>query len=141
MSSSSIADKRFLAKEHAITALDEELSRLEVTGNDDPDTLQSKSPTNCCVQVSSSPFLNIFYNHHPLEVTIDSGIETNMIKTSIANQIGAHITESSQLALQTNGQSSLTVVRLTVTRDSHTFSLNPLLSTMLMLTFWLESHS
>ena len=133
-----------MAKEHAITALDEELSRLEVTGDDDPDTLQSKSPTSCCVQVSSSPFLNIFYNHHPLEVTIDSGIETNMIKTSIANQIGAHITESSQLALQTDGQSSLTVIgetRLTVTRDSHTFSLNPLLLTMLMLIFWLESHS
>ena len=94
-----------------LAALDEELSLLEVTDDDDPDTQQSKPPTSRRVQVSSSPFLNKSHNHHPLKVKIDFGADTNMIKTSIANHIGAHIIRSSQLALQADSQSSLTVIR------------------------------
>ena len=124
-----VTDKRFFAKARAIAALDEELSGLEVTDDDNPDTLQSKPPTSCHVQVSSLPFLNAFYTHHSLKVTIDSCTETNMIKTSITNQIGAHILKSSQLALQVDSQSSLTVIgetKLTLTRDNHTFFLEAL---------------
>ena len=126
------ADKRFFAKARAIAALDEEMTDLEIEEpvlEDDPSNPQFSLPSSRRVQIGPSPFLNVFYNHHPLKVTIDSGAETNMIKTTIANHIGAPITKSTQLALQADGQSSLTVIgetKLEVTRDTHTFFLEAL---------------
>ena len=126
------ADKRFFAKARAIAALDEEMADLEIEEpvlEDDPSNPQFSLPSSHRVQIGPSPFLNVFHNHHPLKITIDSGAETNMIKTTIANHIGAPITKSTQLALQADGQSSLTVIgetKLEVTRDTHTFFLEAL---------------
>ena len=60
---------------------------------------------------------------------IDSGAETNMIRESVARQIGIPISSSSQLALQADGHSSLEVVgetRVTLTRDKHSLLLEAL---------------
>jgi hypothetical protein len=81
------------------------------------------------VEVRQSPYINTFYHHHPLRITIDSGAETNMIRECVAKYIGAIITKSSQIALQADGQSPLQVVgetRLSLTRDQNVFVLEAL---------------
>ena len=81
------------------------------------------------VQVKQSPYINTYYSHHPIRVTIDSGAEINMIRTALTKYIGAEITKSSQIALQVDGHSPLTVVgetRITLTRDNKSFLLEAL---------------
>ena len=76
-----------------------------------------------------SPYINVFYQHYPVKVVIDSGAETNMIRESVARQIGIPISSSSQLALQADGHSSLEVVGetcITLTCDKHSFLLEAL---------------
>ena len=128
-----LADKKFLTKARLIAALDEDdiNATLDDLDLDDVDNqpLPPNIPASRRVQIGPSPFLNVFYDHHPLKITIDSGAETNMIKAAIATQIGAHITTSSQIALQADGQSPLDIIgetKLTVTRDNHTFFLEAL---------------
>ena len=41
-----------------------------------------------------------FYKQHPVVVTLDSSADTNMMKASTAQYIGANITKSSQVAFQ-----------------------------------------
>ena len=75
-----------------------------------------------CVQISQSPYLNVFYKHIPLKVVIDSGGETNMIGESVAKQFGASVQTSSHRALQADGQSSLFVTgetSITFNRGKH----------------------
>ena len=76
-------------------------------------------------------FLKCILFSSPLKITIDSGAETNMIRESVAKQIGAHITKSSQLALQVDGQSPITITgktRLVVMRDNKEFILEALVA-------------
>ena len=111
------SDHRFMSRARLIAALDEELSDLSIsedviTESEFSTSLTSPAealPSSRRVQVKQSRFLNVFYSHHPLKITINSGAETNMIRESIAKQIGAHITKSSQLALQADGQSPITI--------------------------------
>ena len=44
-----------------------------------------------------SPHLTVFYNYHAVQLTLDTGTETSMIKSSIAQQIGATIKKNKQL--------------------------------------------
>ena len=81
------------------------------------------------VNVTQSPYLHAFFNHHPLRLTIDTGAETNMIKASLASYIKAPISKSSQLALQADGRTPLSIVgetRLSLSRDGHTLTLEAL---------------
>ena len=128
------SDRRFMSRARLITALDEELSDLPIsedviTESEFSTSLTSPTealPSSRLVQVKQSPFLNVFYSHHPLKITIDSGAETNMIRESVAKQIGAHITKGSQLALQADGQSPITITgetRLVVMHDNKEFIL------------------
>ena len=50
-----------------------------------------------CVQISQSPYLNVFYKHIPLKVV--SGAETNMIRESVATQLGASVQTAGQWAV------------------------------------------
>ncbi len=61
------------------------------------------------VSTKCSPHLKVFYNHHALQLTLDTGAETSMIKASIAKQIGATILKTKQTALQADGITPLTV--------------------------------
>ncbi len=56
---------------------------------------------------TSKSFITI--NHHALQLTLDTGAETSMIKASIAKQIGATILKTKQTALQADGITPLTV--------------------------------
>ena len=66
-----------------------------------------KPPITRQVNVSQSPFLHLFYYHHLLHLTIDTGPETNMMRASLARHIGAKVTKGSQNALQANGRTAL----------------------------------
>lgn len=52
------------------------------------------------VSTKQSPYFKVFYKHHPLQVTLDSGAEISMIKASVASVIGVTINKSNQSALQ-----------------------------------------
>ena len=139
------SDQRFLTRAHFIAAIEEEdqfISEQQVTDaavvstdSNIPTVTRSievhnqfEASVSRRVQITQSPY-NVFYQHYPVKVVIDSGAETNMIRESAARQIGIPISSSSQLALQADGHSSLEVVgetRITLTRDKHSFLLEAL---------------
>ena len=43
------------------------------------------------VQVKQSPYLNVYYSPHDIQVTLDTGAETNMIRLALAKNIQAPI--------------------------------------------------
>ena len=68
-----------------------------------------------------SPQIKVLYKHHPLQLILDTGAEISMIKTSVAQSIGATINKSTQKALQADGVTPLSIAgetRLLVSRDS-----------------------
>ena len=62
------------------------------------------------VSAKQSPHFSAFYRQHPLELTLDTGAETSMIKASVACTINATIVKTSQQALQADGVTTLSVV-------------------------------
>jgi hypothetical protein len=75
----------------------------------------SKRVTTC-----PSPYLNVFYFHNPIRLTLDTGATVNMIHESVANQLGLVISPSNQIATQADGKSELKIlgeVRFQVQRD------------------------
>jgi hypothetical protein len=73
--------------------------------------------------------MKVFRNHHAVQLTLDTGAETSMIKSSIAQQIGATIHKTKQTALQADGITPLSVVgevHLALSRNSHTLHLDAL---------------
>ena len=73
--------------------------------------------------------MKVFYNHHAINLTLDTGAETSMIKSSTANKIGAVIHKTKQTALQADGITPLKVtgeVHLVLSRNSHTLHLDAL---------------
>lgn len=75
-----------------------------------------------------SPFLNVYYKHHPIKLTIDTGAATNMVIAALAKSIGLHLASASQLAHQADGITPLEVigeVHCDLT-NLHTFNLNVL---------------
>ena len=48
------------------------------------------------VSTKRSPHFKAFYKHYPVQLTLDTGAQTSMIKRSPARSIGAPITKSSQ---------------------------------------------
>ena len=76
------------------------------------------------VQTRQSPYLDMFYSHHPVRITIDSGATGNMIRHSIVKSLGCNVTTSSQSVHQADGSSPLHVVgetRLVLHRDGKEF--------------------
>ena len=71
---------------------------------------------------SPAPHLKVFYNHHDINLTLDTGAETSMTKFSTANKIGAIIHKAKQTVLQADGITPSRVtgeVHLDLSRDSH----------------------
>ena len=59
------------------------------------------------VSTKQSPHFKAFYKYHPLRLTLDTGAETSMIKSSVARSIGAPTNQSSQHALQADAVTPL----------------------------------
>ena len=145
------SDRRFMTRSRLIAAI-EDLDLLDEEepsqSHNDPDeshddlthtrlthspvsSEQAKSITSSRrVQIERSPFLNVYYKHHPVKIVLDSGSETNMIRESVAHQLGINITKSSHQALQADGQSPLAIkgeTRLQVSRGKHVFNIEALI--------------
>ena len=82
-------DRRALAKARY---LHDDGSETEEHSEEDPepDHLQQSTHnsnvlvTTCRVDIVESPFMNVFYKHHRIHLTIDCGVTTSMIKASCA---------------------------------------------------------
>ncbi len=78
------------------------------------------------VDIIQSPFLNTYYNQHPVRLTLDTGATTNMVKHSFAKLISVQIKHASQMARQADGVTPLGVigeVHCDLTRTGRTFML------------------
>ena len=136
-----------MSRIHQVAGLDSDESRYDYTYSPDladPTTLEdhvdmqnfstAALPTvehsvSRRVNISQSPYLHAFYLHHPLQLTIDTGAETNMIRVSLAKYIGTKVTKSSQSAMQADGRTPLSVVgetRLSLTRHGRPLTLEAL---------------
>ena len=60
--------------------------------------------------IRTSPFLNLYNDHFPLKVAVDSGATANLIKESTAHFINCLISKSSQVTVRADGQSELKIV-------------------------------
>ena len=93
------------------------------TAEDEHSSCTSARSVSRRVSTKQSPHFKAFYKHYPVQLTLDTGAETSMIKSSLARSIGAPITKSSQQALQADGLTPLAVVgetRLLLSRaDKH----------------------
>ena len=100
----------------------------------DNDFEHSACRTNCVssnrrVKVVQSPVLTVFYQQHPVSLTIDTGATTNMIRASTAKAYRLPVQPASQIARQADGVTPLEVtgeVHCTVTRGDLSFQLNAL---------------
>ena len=108
------ADRQYLARSRQIQSTESELAQNDPIP--DPEEIQAvvhqyriKSSTQR-VSIKQSPYLKAFYEHHPLHLTLDTGAETSMMKTSVATRIGATIMKTKQQALQADGFTRLSVV-------------------------------
>ena len=140
-------DPLFMSKIHQVAGIELDESSYDYQHSLDqagPSDFQEFSNTQHCssgalptmeplvtrrVNVSQSPFLHVFYSHHPLRLTIDTGAETNMMRASLARHIGAKVTKSSQNAVQADGRTPLTIVgetRLPLIRHGRPLTLEAL---------------
>lgn len=81
------------------------------------------------VDIVQSPYLNVFYKHHPLRLTIDCGATTSMIRASCATKLRVPISSATQLASQADGNTPLKVlgeIHVKVSRGSSTYDLDAL---------------
>ena len=108
-------DRKFMARalqvEYEIDPLAQEYNDLDL----DCDTVNCPAtnvqpPVTRRVAIEQSPFMDLFFKHHPTRVTLDSGATGNLIRASFAQHIGAPIQNSSQTVYQADGQSSLKVI-------------------------------
>jgi hypothetical protein len=87
------------------------------------------APSSRRVSIIQSPYLNLFYKHHPVRLTIDTGATTNMVKASFARYIQLPITPASQMGRQADGVTPLNVVgevHANFTRSNSFFQLDAL---------------
>ena len=109
-------DRKYITKARQIADIFNDPSEPEtrpcvdesITGTDDT----GSSPTSHVfrIQTRQSPYLDIFYAHHQVRVTIDSGATGNMIRHTVVQRLGCQVTPSSQSVHQADGSSPLQVV-------------------------------
>ena len=78
--------------------------------SDTDDTGSSLNSHVFRIQTRQSPYLDMFYAHHPVRVTIDSGATGNMIRHTVIQHLGCQVAPSSQSVHQADGSSPLHVV-------------------------------
>ena len=105
-------DRTYLSRSRLTSSFDNEESDYvppPFPDEDDPPLRTAARTVSRRVSTKQSPHFKAFYKHHPLRLTLDTGAETSMIKSSVARSIGATIVKSSQQALQADGMTPLAV--------------------------------
>ena len=129
-----VRDRTFMTRARLVQAIENDLETQNegvpyVEEEEVDDSAFSVKRATGRVQGQQSPYLRAFCGYHPVDVVIDSGAETNLIRESVALRFGANINRSTRMAYQADGRSPLDVVGetcLTLTRDSHSFTLEAL---------------
>ena len=109
-------DRTFLSRSRLISTVDDEdpeymdYSSPLFTAEDEHSSCTSAHLVLRRVSTKQSPHFKAFYKHYPVQLTLDTGVETSIIKSSLARYIDAPITKSSQQALQADGLTPLAVV-------------------------------
>ena len=101
----------------------------EGTCVDDPPLALLDSPSARRVDVVQSPYMNTYFQHHPVRVTLDTGATSNMISSSFAKRIKLPMSPANQRARQADGITPLDVlgeVHCRLTRGDHSFQLDAL---------------
>ena len=123
-------DRKYITKARQMADIFDNPSEPEPTPcvdesvGDTDDTGSSLNSHVFRIQTRQSPYLDMFYAHHPVRVTIDSGATGNMIRHTVIQCLGCQVTPSSQSIHQADGSSPLHVVgetRFPFTRGGHTF--------------------
>ena len=87
------------------------------------------TPSALRIQVPQSPFLDTFYGHSLVHITINSGATGNMIRLSTVQKLKVEICKSAQSAHQADGSSPLKVIgetKLSFTHRQHVFQFDRL---------------
>ena len=128
-------DRTYLSRSRFMSTFDdEETDYMDYapplfTAEDEPPLCTSALSVSRRVSTKQSPHFKAFYKHYPIQLTLDTGAETSMIKSSLARSIGAPIMKSSQQALQADGLTPLAVVgetRLILSRADNQLTLDAL---------------
>jgi hypothetical protein len=122
------ADRRFmLGRSRLVEGLEDDDDQEPL---DDPeDSPLIDHPAARRVNVIQSPYLQCFYNQHPIRVTLDTGATTNMISHNLTQLIGLPVKPASQMARQADGVTPLDVVgevHCALTRGNLQFQLDAL---------------
>lgn len=91
--------------------------------------VQGEEPAALRVSIVQSPVLNTFYHEHPVQLTLDTGATSNMVRASSAKLYGFPISPASQMARQADGVTPMDVigeVHCYLTRGQWTFELDAL---------------
>lgn len=117
-------DRKYMLKARQIAQIfddpvssDTEESLLDVDVPEPPEITTSARR----VHVDESPYMDVFYLHHCVRLTLDSGATGNMISASATKRLGLDVKRSTQSAKQADGQSKLSIIgetRFTVSRDN-----------------------
>ena len=128
-------DRTYLSRSRFMSTFDDEepdymdYAPPLFTAEDEPPLCTSARSVSRRVSTKQSPHFKAFYKHYPIQLTLDTGAETSMIKSSLARSIGAPIMKSSQQALQADGLTPLAVVgetRLILSRADNQLTLDAL---------------
>ena len=107
----------------------EEYEPLDESSNLAVPPAQGEEPAARRVSIVQSPVLNIFYHEQPVQLTLDTGATSNMVRASSVKLYGFPITPASQMACQADGVTPMDVigeVRCSLTRGQWTFELDAL---------------
>ena len=128
-------DRTYLSRSRFMSTFDDEepdymdYAPPLFTAEDEPPLCTSARSVSRRVSTKQSPHFKAFYKHYPIQLILDTGAETSMIKSSLARSIGAPIMKSSQQALQADGLTPLAVVgetRLILSRADNQLTLDAL---------------
>ncbi|XP_068703830.1 uncharacterized protein [Montipora foliosa] len=126
-------DRSYLSRSRLMSPFDDEepdyvdYAPPLFTAEDEPPLCTSARSVSRRVSTKQSPHFKAFYKHYPIQLTLDTGAETSMIKSSLARSIGAPIMKSSQQALQADGLTPLAVggeTRLILSRADNQLTLD-----------------
>ena len=83
------------------------------------------------VPVVPSPYMDVYFKHHVIRITIDSGATGNFIRLDVAKRINANIRKNTQKSHQADGTSNLKIVgevTVMLTFKGHTLLLEALVA-------------
>ena len=78
------------------------------------------------MDIAKSPVFHMFYAHHPIAITCDSGATSSLIRYSLAVKLGMDILNTTHTASQADGKTKMTIrgeVHVTFTRNDMKFLL------------------